>query len=84
MDRALVRSIFERGPSLSLHINRFIDRVQGMDLRSSQGLTVSVTEARDLVADLARLLLELNTMRSATVNTHSEDVITVQIDGGTF
>jgi len=69
---------------LSLHINRFIDRVQGMDLRSSQGLTVSVTEARDLVADLARLLLELNTVRSATVNTHSEDVITVQIDGGTF
>lgn len=69
---------------MSLHINRFIDRVQGMDLRSSQGLTVSVTEARDLVADLARLLLELNTMRSATVNTHSEDVITVQIDGGTF
>ena len=69
---------------MSLHINRFIDRVQGMDLRSSQGLTVSVTEARDLVADLARLLLELNTMRSATVNNHSEDVITVQIDGGTF
>ena len=69
---------------MSLHINRFIDRVQGMDLRSSQGLTVSVTEARDLVADLARLLLELNTLRSTPVNNHSEDVITVQIDGGTF
>jgi hypothetical protein len=69
---------------MSLHINRFIDRVQGMDLRSNQGLTMSVAEARDLVADLARLVLELNTLRSSAVNNHREEVITVQIDGGTF
>jgi len=69
---------------MSLHINRFIDRVQGMDLRSSQGLSISATEARDLVSDLARLLLELNTLRSTAVHNHSEDVITVQIDGGRF
>ena len=69
---------------MSLHINRFIDRVQGMDLRSNQGLSISATEARDLVADLARLLLELNTIKSAAVTNHSEEVITVQIDGGRF
>ena len=69
---------------MSLHINRFIDRVQGMDLRSGQSITITVAEARDLVADLARVLLELDTLRSVPVNNHSEDVITVQIDGGTF
>ena len=80
----MVGSILERGSPLSLHINRFIDRVQGMDLRSSQGLTISATEARDLVADLARLLLELNTLRLNTVNNRSEEVITVRIDGGSY
>ena len=69
---------------MSLHINRFIDRVQGMDLRSSQGLTVSAAEARDLVADLARLLLELNALRLASVVDHNEEVVTVQLTGGRF
>ena len=69
---------------MSLHINRFIDRVQGMDLRSGQGLTVSATEARDLVADLARLLLELNTLRLAAVVDHNKEVVTVQLTGGRF
>jgi hypothetical protein len=55
-----------------------------MDLRSSQGLTVSATEARDLVADLARLLLELNTLRLAAVIDHNEEVVTVQLTGGRF
>lgn len=69
---------------MSLHINRFIDRVQGMDLRSAQSITMSPGEARDLVADLARVLLELDTLRSAAVDNHSEEIITVRIDGGTF
>ena len=69
---------------MSLHINRFIDRVQGMDLRSGQSITITVAEARDLVADLARVLLELDTLRSVHVNNHSEEVITVQVNGGRF
>ena len=69
---------------MSLHINRFIDRVQGMDLRSGQSITITVAEARDLVADLARVLLELDTLRSVPVNNHSEEVITVQVNGGRF
>ena len=69
---------------MSLHINRFIDRVQGMDLRSGQSITITVAEARDLVADLARVLLELDTLRSVAVDNHSEEVITVQVNGGRF
>jgi len=69
---------------MSLHINRFIDRVQGMDLRTNQVLTMSATEARDLVADLARVLLDLNVLRSQTVNNHSEETVTVRMDGGSY
>jgi hypothetical protein len=69
---------------MSLHINRFIDRVQGLDLRTNQILTMTTTEARDLVSDLARLLLELNTVRSNAVNNHNEETITIQMDGGSY
>ena len=80
----MVGSIFERGTSLSLHINRFIDRVQGLDHRTNQVLTMTATEARDLVADLARVLLDLNALRSRTVNDHREETVTVRMDGGSY
>ena len=69
---------------MSLHINRFIDRVQALDLRTNQVLTMTTTEARDLVADLARVLLDLNALRSRAVNTHSEETITVRMEGGSY
>jgi hypothetical protein len=69
---------------MSLHINRFIDRVQGMDPRTTAVLTMSATEARDLVADLARVLLDLNRLRSALAHTDNQETITVQMDGGSF
>jgi hypothetical protein len=69
---------------MSLHINRFIDRVQGMDTRTTAVLTMSATEARDLVADLARVLLDLNRLRSALALSDNQETITVQMDGGSF
>ena len=84
MDATLVRSIFERGTPLSLHINRFIDRVQGQDARGGRDLVLTMTEAKDLLADITRLLLDLQTVRSAAVNTNSEETITIQMDGGSY
>ena len=84
MDATLVRSIFERGAPLSLHINRFIDRVQGQDARGGRDLVLTMTEAKDLLADITRLLLDLQTVRSAAVNTNSEETITIQMDGGSY
>ena len=84
MDRTLVGSIFERGTPLSLHINRFIDRVQGQDARGGRDLVLTMTEAKDLLADITRLLLDLQTARSTAVNTNSEETITIQMDGGSY
>lgn len=69
---------------MSLHINRFIDRVQGQDARGGRDLVMTMTESKDLLADITRLLLELETARRTTVNTRSEETITVQMDGGSY
>ena len=69
---------------MSLHINRFIDRVQGQDARGGRDLVLTMTEAKDLLADITRLLLDLETVRRAVVNTRSEETITIKMDGGSF
>ena len=69
---------------MSLHINRFIDRVQGQDARGGRDLVLTMTEAKDLLADITRLLLALQTARSTAVNTNSEETITIQMDGGSY
>ena len=69
---------------MSLHINRFIDRVQGQDARGSRDLVMTMTEAKDLLADITRLLLDLETIRSTSINTRSEETITIKMDGGSF
>jgi|APCry1669188910_1035180.scaffolds.fasta_scaffold124681_1 hypothetical protein len=70
---------------MSLHIHRFIDRVQGQDARGGRDLVLTITEAKDLLADITRLLLDLEAVRSAAVNKNSsEETITVQMDGGSY
>ena len=67
---------------MSLHINRFIDRLQGQDARGNRDLVLTITEAKGLLADITRLLLDLETVRSAAVNTNNEETITIKMDGG--
>ena len=67
---------------MSLHINRFIDRVRAAESRQQRDVTMTLTEARDLLADVTRLLLKLE---STAVSTSAEsEVVEVQLSGGTF
>jgi hypothetical protein len=45
---------------------------------------MSLKDAQDLHADITRLLLELRDMREHVVKSAQEEVITVQMDGGSF
>jgi len=67
---------------MSLHINRFIDRVRAAESRQQREVTLPVTEARDLLADITRLLLKLESTSAPT--TAEPEVIEVQLSGGTF
>ena len=67
---------------MSLHLQRFVDRVQGNDSRGLKDFTMSMSDARAMHADLPRLLLELTELRTAQVP--KEEVITVEVRGANF
>jgi hypothetical protein len=69
---------------MSLHLQRFVDRVQGNESRGLKDFTMSMTDARALHADLTRLLIELQSLREQAVSQPREEVVTVNMDGGSF
>ena len=66
---------------MSLHINRFIDRVRSAEHRGQRDFVMTMAEARDLQADLAKLLLALHVAAQASSPPTTD---TVEIDGGQF
>ena len=66
---------------MSLHINRFIDRVRSAEHRGQRDFVMTMSEARDLQADLAKLLLALHVTAQSSTPTTTDPV---EIDGGQF
>ena len=69
---------------MTIHLNKFVDRVRGFESRGAKDFIMSLKEAQDLHADITRLLLELRELREHAVKAAQEDVITVKMDGGSF
>jgi hypothetical protein len=69
---------------MTIHLNKFVDRVRGHEARGSKDFIMPMTDAKDLHADITRLLLELHDLRKKLDNIPAESAITVQIDGGSF
>jgi hypothetical protein len=67
---------------MSLHINRFIDSIKAHESRGQKDFTMPMRDAKDLHADITRLLAEL--VRLHQTPEHKEEVIQVEIQGGTF
>ena len=65
---------------MSLHIARFIDKLKAAESRGARDIVMSLNEARDLHADITKLLLAVKPLKQPT----QEPVIEVQIDGGKF
>lgn len=70
---------------MSQHLQRFVDRVRGAEARGAKDLIMSMTDAKDLHADITRLLIELNQLRESAQAMPADDrVITVEVSGGNF
>ena len=69
---------------MSLHLQKFVDRVRGHEARGSKDFVMTLAEAKDMHADITRLLLELHDLREQVSKPASEEIITVQIGGGSF
>ena len=68
---------------MSLHINRFVDSIKAHESRKQRDFTMTLRDAKDLHSDITKLLLALETLRTQTT-TKTEEVITVELAGGSF
>ena len=66
---------------MSLHINKFIDRVNAAESRGQKDLHLTLQEARDLHRDITKLLLNLESVLTRLAN---ERTIDVEVQGGSF
>jgi len=70
---------------MSIFLQKFVDRVRGLEARGARDFTMSMTDAKDLHADITRLLIDLQSLREQTISKDTGDeVITIKIDGGSF
>jgi len=69
---------------MTMHLTKFVDRVRGQEARGVKDFVMSMTDAKDLHADITRLLIDLQTLREQAIITQEDQVITVKMDGGTF
>lgn len=70
---------------MTIHLQRFVDRVRGFEARGTKDFNMSMQDAKDLHADITRLLLDLHALKEIISNkTDSNQVITVDVDGGNF
>ena len=67
---------------MSLHIHRFVDSIKAHEARGQRDFTMSMRDAKDLHADITKLLITLEQLRETSVP--SAAVVEVQIAGGSF
>ena len=69
---------------MSIYLQKFVDRVRGLEARGAKDFTMSIADAKDLHADITRLLIDLQNLREQSLKAPEEEVITIKMDGGTF
>ena len=67
---------------MSLHINRFIDNIKAHESRNARDFMCPMRDAKDLHADITKLLLAVEVLRSQ--QSAQSEVIQVEITGGSF
>lgn len=67
---------------MSLHINRFVDRIKATEAKRQRDLVMPISEARDLHAEITKLLLALQQVNEQPRG--NNDVIDISVQGGTF
>jgi len=70
---------------MSIFLQKFIDRVRGQEARGAKDFVMSMSDAKDLHADITRLLINLQNLQENSMLTDTgEEVITVKMNGGKF
>jgi hypothetical protein len=67
---------------MSLHIHRFIDNLKAHEARGQKDFAMPMRDAKDLHADITKLLITLEQMRE--LQDRRNNTIEVEITGGSF
>ena len=67
-----------------IHIKKFIDKVTHMEGRGGRDVVLPIADARGLRDELSKLLVDNNKLLTDKMNSATEQVIQVDIKGGTF
>lgn len=67
---------------MSLHIHKFVDLIKATEARGQQHLQLSLRDAKDLHADITKLLITLEeTRRTQSAITN---IASIELSGGNF
>lgn len=66
-----------------LHIKRFVDRLQHFETRGAKDFTCPLSDAKYLHAEITKLLLDLEDLRSKQPSNDGQ-LIEVEMHGGSF
>lgn len=66
---------------MSLHINRFVDRLKALEMRGTREFTMPMQDAKDLHADITKLLLQLHELHEQHPQ---QEVVQIEVTGGSF
>ncbi len=69
---------------MSLHINRFIDNIKAHESRNARDFLIPMRDAKDLHADITKLLLVVTNLQSQVQALQQESIITVEVAGKDF
>jgi hypothetical protein len=69
---------------MSIHLQKFIERLQGFEARGAKDFIMPITDAKGMHADLTRLLLDLTELKETAVAAKKDEILTVKMDGGSF
>ena len=62
-------------------IKRFIDRLNDLQTSGAKDFTMSMHEARSLHSDITKTLIDIQNKQTPTA---SEDVVNIEVKGGSF
>jgi len=69
---------------MSMHINRFVDSIKAHEARQQRDFVMSMRDAKDLHADITKLLLAVQQLQAQVLDQQQDSVVSVEVQGGSF
>jgi hypothetical protein len=69
---------------MSIHINRFVDSVKAHEARGQRDFIMPIRDAKNLHADITKLLLAITELQTQLLNAQKQEIITVELGGKDF